>query len=143
MLPIYCAITICEVFDGTSTSFWFDRWLSISRLCELFALLHTHTTKGDVSIAQVIEEELDRDLVLRISCMASIELEKMNTLIAQLSLQEGSDWRNCALNGKIGVLRSGKVYNKIMVPTGAPNVLSLSLSGVTILHLAFSSSPGC
>lgn len=63
LLPLYHAITICEVFDGVSTSFWLDRWLFAGRLCELFPLLHMHATRGDVLVAQVIEEGLNRHLV--------------------------------------------------------------------------------
>jgi hypothetical protein len=47
LLPAYRAITSSEVFNGMSTSFWHDQWLSTGRLNVVFPLLYTHATDDE------------------------------------------------------------------------------------------------
>nr|CAB3478500.1 unnamed protein product [Digitaria exilis] len=120
LLPLYRAITTCEVFDGTSTNFWHDQWLSEGRMRDVFPLLYTHATKTVVSVRDIVQHGIERHLVPRISRAAKEELTKMNTLLARVSLRDGADRRLCALADKDGALRSGKVYSKLMAISGAP-----------------------
>jgi hypothetical protein len=55
LLPAYRAITSSEVFNGMSTSFWHDQWLSTGRLNVVFPLLYTHATDDEVTVAQVVQ----------------------------------------------------------------------------------------
>ena len=67
LLPLYRSVTVCEVNNGDSTSFWLDRWLSVGRLVATFPLLYSHATDPEVSVAEVVAEGLDQFLVPRLT----------------------------------------------------------------------------
>ncbi|CAN6345376.1 unnamed protein product [Urochloa humidicola] len=118
LLPLYRAVTVCEVYNGESTSFWQDRWLSIGRLREVFPLLYSHALYKEISIAGVVQDGLMPYLVPRISRPAQEELQKLGEVLALVSLRSGEDHRTSALTAKDGVLRAGPVYKLLMATTG-------------------------
>ncbi|CAN6233698.1 unnamed protein product [Urochloa humidicola] len=118
LLPLYRAVTVCEVHNGEATSFWQDRWLSAGRLQDAFPLLYTHALHTEISVADVVRDGLPRHLVPRLSRAAQGELQKLDELLTQINLREGEDCRSSALADKDGVLRAGPVYKLLMKTSG-------------------------
>ncbi|CAN6348274.1 unnamed protein product, partial [Urochloa humidicola] len=81
LLPLYRAVTACEVHNGESTNFWQDRWLSCGRLSQVFPLLYTHTTNEEVSVATVIQEGVEEHLVPRLTRAAREEFDKLKAIL--------------------------------------------------------------
>jgi hypothetical protein len=103
-----------------STSFWHDQWLSTGRFNAVFPLLYTHATDGEVTVAQVVQEDLTTFPVPRITQGTTEELVKMQELLRCVSLRDGPDRRHCPLAGKDNVLRSGVSYPTLVAATGPP-----------------------
>jgi hypothetical protein len=120
LLPLYRAITVSVVCDGQATDFWKDRWLSWGRLYEEFPPLFLHAVACDVSVAAVVSEGIDAQLVPRISRGAAAELQEVRRLLARVVLTEGADRRSSAVADGRGTLRSGPVYDALMEVGGAP-----------------------
>jgi hypothetical protein len=104
-VPIYRTVTTCEVFDGSSTSFWHDRWLSAGRLRDLFPLLYTHALAPESLVAHVLREGAEAQLVPRLTRSAASELEKMQELLVTVFTRDGPDICHSALADKNNVLR--------------------------------------
>lgn len=122
LLPIYRAITHCQVLDGRSTSFWHDRWLTAGRVRELFPLLYSHTISEEISVAQVLCDGLDRHLVPRLTRAAASELDNhlQLQLLWTVSLRDGADRRHCSLAYKPNNLHSCAAYKQLMGIVGSP-----------------------
>jgi len=120
LLPMYQAVTTCEVRDGLSTAFWEDRWLSMGTLKDLFPLLYTHATTKDITVAMAVEGGLERYLVPRLTARAAAELEQLRQILTRVRLRPGDDRRSSPLCDAGGVLRAGPAYQLSMVAAGAP-----------------------
>jgi hypothetical protein len=55
-LNTYRSITVVNVFNGASTSFWFDHWLPTGPLCFSHAALFSHVTRSNVSVQCVFSK---------------------------------------------------------------------------------------
>jgi hypothetical protein len=58
LLPLYQAITVVELGDGLDTSFWYDAWCDEDALADRFLAIHSHCTKKQLSVAQVLDSGL-------------------------------------------------------------------------------------
>ena len=114
LLPMYRAVTTCEVRDGLSTAFWEDRWLSMGTLKDLFPLLYTHATTKDITVAMAVEGGLERYLVPRLTARAAAELEQLRQILTRVRLCPGDDRRSSPLCDAEGVLRAGPAYQLSM-----------------------------
>jgi hypothetical protein len=52
-LSTYRSITIVDIGDSASTSFWYDRWLDSDTLATSHSALFFHTIRPNVSVQQV------------------------------------------------------------------------------------------
>ncbi|WVZ92388.1 hypothetical protein U9M48_038459 [Paspalum notatum var. saurae] len=95
LLPLYRAITDCDVRDGRATSFWFDTWWGPDDLATLYPALHSHAKKKEVSVSAVMEKGLDTMLVPRLTPQASTELITLRSTMDRVTLREGQDRRRC------------------------------------------------
>ncbi|CAN6352985.1 unnamed protein product [Urochloa humidicola] len=120
LLPLYRAVTVCEVYNGESTNFWLDRWLSAGRLQSLFPLLASHSTSLEVTVAQIVTDGIQQHLMPRLTRAALEELVKLQTLLTQVALRDGEDRRSSALADADGILRTGPVYKQMVHSTGPP-----------------------
>lgn len=120
LLPLYRSVTVCEVNNGDSTSFWLDRWLSVGRLVDTFPFLYSHATDPEVSVAEVVAEGLDQFLVPHLTWRARAELDKVSQLLDMVTLQQADDRRTSPLAAADNVLRAGPVYRLVMTTLGAP-----------------------
>jgi hypothetical protein len=89
-------------------------------LYEEFPLLFSHAVARDVSVAAVVYEGIDAQLVPKISRGAAAELQEVRRLLARVVLTEGADRRSSAVADSRGTLRSGPVYGALMAVAGAP-----------------------
>lgn len=90
-------------------------------LCEEFPLLFTHAVGHDVSVAVVVSEGIDAQLVPRISRGAATELQEVRQLLARVVLTVGADSRSSAVVDDRNTLRSGPVYSALMAVAGTPS----------------------
>ncbi|CAO2185858.1 unnamed protein product [Urochloa humidicola] len=120
LVPLYRAVTICEVKNGESTNFWCDLWSQAGRLCDAFPLLYSHATNAEISVAEVMREGLDTYLVPRITRAGRDELIKLQSVLAAIVLTEEEDRRTSPLCDRNNTLRSGPVYKRLMEATGSP-----------------------
>ena len=72
LLPIYRAITVVNLADGTTTSFWNDVWDGHDSLAERFQELLTHCQNNEITVKQAYDGELQRSLTARRSAQANI-----------------------------------------------------------------------
>ncbi|CAO2178496.1 unnamed protein product [Urochloa humidicola] len=119
LLPLYRSLTSSVVGNGATTSFWHDRWLSIGRLCEVFPLLYSHSTKLEVSVSAVVHSGLDTVLTRRITPAAQAELAQVQTLVQKVRLTTTPDQRVSRLPQQNNMLQSGPVYKAIMAAVGS------------------------
>ncbi|KAK1611329.1 hypothetical protein QYE76_035002 [Lolium multiflorum] len=86
-LPLYRSITRVTVVDGSTTSFWLDKWLPGEPLATRFPALFSHSTRRHASVALVVSQGLD--LQDRLTRAAEAELLIIRCFIDTTVLQEG------------------------------------------------------
>ena len=119
LLPMYRAVTACEVGNGEDTSFWGDRWLAVGRLSVQFPLLFSHATTTEVSVASVLGAGIEHFLVPRLSAGARAELATLRVSLMGAQLNEGADRRFSLLACEGDALRAGPIYRLSMQTLGA------------------------
>jgi len=61
-LPRYRSLTKVQLGDGTSVSFWHDKWLTDTTIACMFPALHSHNVDDAVSVHSVIEKGVRQHL---------------------------------------------------------------------------------
>ena len=104
LLPIYRAITVVNLADGTTTSFWHDVWDADDSLAERFPELYTHCKNQELTVAQAYDCGLQRSLTTRVSNVAAGQLAQISETMVQHTLTEGKDRRRSMMLKKNGEL---------------------------------------
>jgi hypothetical protein len=99
-LNTYRCITVVNVFNGASTSFWFDHWLSGGPLCSSHAALFSHTTRQNVSVQYVFQNGFELCLRPRLTNVASAKLDNLVSCLQEYRLGEGFDSRTLRMTDK-------------------------------------------
>jgi hypothetical protein len=93
-LPIYRAITTCEVRNGHGTAFWHDAWCSDNDLASTFPALLSHVKNPELGIHDVLTQGLQSTLVTRLSEQARQELAALNEKLNLVTLTAAPDVRH-------------------------------------------------
>jgi hypothetical protein len=99
-LSTYRSITSVDVRDGSSTSFWHDRWLTSDPLAILYPALFSHSVRPNISVQQVFQDRFDLRLRPRLTAAAAAELASLMSALQEVRLQEGQDVRRLTSTGK-------------------------------------------
>lgn len=110
LLPAYRSITTVEIGDGRHTDFWEDTWLDSVPLSSAYPALRSHVHKEGATVREMLERGVQHWLVPRLSTVATLELDSLSGLIAQVQLSEEADARTCPLVDVTGKLRSSSIY---------------------------------
>jgi len=121
--PLYQAITVVELGDGLDTSFWYDAWCDDDALADRFPAIHSHCTKKQLSVAQVLDSGLtnSRLFVPQLSAQASAELSQLQTIVSQVVLSSARDNRRGPFCLPQSKLDSGSLYRLLRVLIPLPN----------------------
>ena len=121
--PLYQAITVVELGDGLDTSFWYDAWFDEDALADRFPAIHSHCTKKQLSVAQVLDSGLtdSRLFVPRLSAQASAELSQLQTIVSQVVLSSARDNRCGPFCLPQGKLDSGSLYRLLQSKDAPPH----------------------
>lgn len=92
-LSSYRDITFVDVRDGTSTSFWHDRWLEDDPLSLSHPALFSHSLRPNVSVQQVFQSGFDLRLRPRLTRAAASKLASLMSVLQGVHLQYGQDVR--------------------------------------------------
>ena len=106
LLPIYRAITVVNLADGTTTSFWNDVWDGHDSLAERFQELLTHCQNNEITVKQAYDGELQRSLTARRSAQANEQLVQVTQIMTQHPLSDGRDQRRSPMLKENGDLVS-------------------------------------
>lgn len=110
LLPIYRALTVCEVHDGRATAFWFDAWCGQDDLATMFPALLSHCKKPKISVRSMLEQGLTSSLTPRLTEQGQKDLESLQNLLAGVELTEQPDTRRCLGAGDDERIKSGRLY---------------------------------
>jgi hypothetical protein len=105
-LNTFRSITYVNVYNGSSTSFWFDQWLPDGPLCSTHAALFSHTTRPNISVQSVFQNGFDLQLRPRLTNAASAQLDNLLSCLQEFHLREGPDRRLLKLTNKPYTARS-------------------------------------
>jgi hypothetical protein len=105
-LNTFRSITYVNVYNGSSTSFWFDQWLPDGPLCSTHAALFSHTTRPNISVQSVFQNGFDLQLRPRLTNAASAQLDSLLSCLQEFHLREGPDRRLLKLTNKPYTARS-------------------------------------
>ncbi|XP_066354714.1 cysteine-rich receptor-like protein kinase 10 [Miscanthus floridulus] len=106
LLPIYRAITVVNLADGTTTSFWHDVWDGHDNLAERFPELLTLCQNNEITVKQAYDGELQRSLTARRSAQANEQLVQVTQIMTQHPLSDGRDQRRSPMLKENGDLVS-------------------------------------
>lgn len=93
LLPIYRAIIVVNLADGTTTSFWHDVWDGHDSLAERFPELLSHCQNNEITVKQAYDGELQRSLTARRLAQANEQLVQVTQIMTQHPLSDGRDQR--------------------------------------------------
>jgi len=110
ILPLYQAITTVQIKDGAATSFWNDVWYLDEALADKLPALYSHCTKKDASVRDMILSQLSEAFVPRLTPQASVQLQQLQQIVAQTSLESGNDIRKSLFDCGNGRLDSSSIY---------------------------------
>jgi hypothetical protein len=110
ILPLYKALTTVEIKDGAATSFWNDVWYMDEALADKLPALYSHCTKKDASVRDVILSQLNDAFVPRLTSQASSQLQQLQEIVAQTTLETGNNIRKSQFDCGNGRLDSTSIY---------------------------------
>lgn len=110
LLPAYRCITKIQIGDGATTAFWWDSWLGEASLATRFSCFLSHCSQPDDSILDVISRGISDILVSMLSHKVACELNEVQTLIADVSLQQRPDVRSSKFVGPLNKLDTDSMY---------------------------------
>lgn len=127
-LPLYCSITRATVVSGTSTAFWFDKWLPGMPLALRFPALFSHVTRPHASVVVVSSTGLS--LQPRLTAAAERELDAVRAILSSVALAGGQDL--CCLDSPTSPpFSSGGAY-RMLSPRHAPDVSACTSWGLRL-----------
>lgn len=110
ILPLYQALTIVEIADGSGTSFWNDVWYQDKALADRFPAIFSHCKRKEDSVREAVLANLDNAFVPRISTQAASELQQIRIIIDLTVLSHGNDRRKSQFDCGHGKLDSSSIY---------------------------------
>ena len=93
LLPLYRAISVVDVGDGNTCSFWWDRWLPCGAFAVAYPALFSHALDAEATVGQVRARGLARCLVPRLTRVGERELTVVVALLATLPARARGDER--------------------------------------------------
>jgi hypothetical protein len=87
------AVTQCQVSNGQSTFFWFDRWLLPEPLATVFPALYSHHQTQHGLVSDILQTGVKNALRNRLTIVASAELASLLSLLQVFRISEGPDVR--------------------------------------------------
>jgi hypothetical protein len=121
LLPIYRAITIVLLGNGTTTSFWHDVWYEDDSMAEWFLELYTHCRMQEMTVNQAVQGELQNSLVPRRTVVADLQLGHVIEIIEQQQLQDTRDRRQSPLFKKNGEVDTSMLYRALKTTETSPD----------------------
>ncbi|GJN37290.1 hypothetical protein PR202_gb26226 [Eleusine coracana subsp. coracana] len=104
LLPIYQNLTVVDVGDGATTSFWRDDWFPMGRLSNNLPALYSHCIKPAAAVRTIIADGLRAHLVPRLTQTATQDLLVLEGMLNQVVLTDNSDCRRSPLIDAVGKL---------------------------------------
>jgi len=92
-LQRYQNLTRVRVGTGDRTSFWHDRWLFNTPLCDVFPALYSHVLSRDLTVRAVLDIGLHAHLRPRLTYAARADESVLQSCLEQAELGEGPDTR--------------------------------------------------
>ncbi|GJN08584.1 hypothetical protein PR202_ga26522 [Eleusine coracana subsp. coracana] len=86
LLPAYQDVTVVDIRDGRTTSFWRDDWLHTGRLADKFSALYSHSRRPTASVRAVMSDGVRAHLVPRLTRVADEELSALAVALQDVSL---------------------------------------------------------
>ena len=93
LLPLYRAISVVDVGDGNTCSFWWDRWLPCGAVAVAYLALFSHALDVEATVGQVRARGLARCLVPRLTRVGARKLAVVAALLAALPTRDGGGER--------------------------------------------------
>jgi hypothetical protein len=121
LLTLYRAITIVNLMDRTSTSFWHDVWDGHDSLAERFPELLSQCRNQNITVKQAYDGELNRSLTVRQSTQATVQLLQVVQIMEGHNLVDGKDQRRCQMTRKNGELDTAVLYRALKSAHGSPD----------------------
>ena len=112
LLPIYRAITIVQLGDGETTS-WFDVWNGQDTLADRFPALISHCTKTELTLCELKRDGLGSTLVQRLSSEALAELTEVDDILAAWLPTDQPDKRLSPFADDDGKLHTSQLYKML------------------------------
>lgn len=141
-LNTYRSITSVTVYNGASTSFWFDHWLHSGPLHLSHAALFSHVTRPNVSVQCVFQNEFDLRLRPRFTNAASAQLDRLLSCLQGIRLRAGNDIRVLKLTGKLNHTRPA-MPTEHWTLNMAQRISMAAAFGRPVYQTMSRSSPGC
>lgn len=92
-LERYRSLTRVQIYNDTSTSFWFDDWLGAGPLTQQFLALFSHYTQPYASVASTLRPYFSLPLRPRLSGAAMHEQTELSNHISMVTLDDADDMR--------------------------------------------------
>ncbi|GJN23279.1 hypothetical protein PR202_gb10915 [Eleusine coracana subsp. coracana] len=118
LLPAYQDVTVVQIGNGRTTSFWRDDWLHTGRLADRFPVLFSHTRRPTASVRAVMSDGVRAHLVPRLSRVADEELSALTVALQDVSLSQAPDARRSPMIDSTGKLCTAPLY-KLLVDGGS------------------------
>lgn len=110
LLPLYQAITLVRLGDGSSTLFWTDVWWGDEPLEDRFPRLFSHCIKPLCMVQDAISDDLQGHFVNRMSPEALLELERVQRIMQETELSEQPDTRLSVFSRSNEKLDTSAIY---------------------------------
>jgi hypothetical protein len=113
LLPLYRALTSVAIGNGKFCSFWADVWLQDEALEDTYPALYSHCTLKNASVHQMLQLQLERSMVPRLSNQAASELQALRAQLASVTLTDEMDRRVSIFCKEDENLDSGAIYRML------------------------------